>query len=204
MILTLKQAAEATGKSKPTLLRAIQSSKMSATRDEVTGDWRVDAAELHRVYPPTSSKPLRTDAVKNGVTTDATALRREIEVRDAELEALRQEREREREDARATIDDLRRRLDNMDDERRTVLRQLTALLTDQRAKAPDVMVTPPPTLAPIITPPPAADPVPAATPTTPAAPPARPNAAPVAVKVRPVRKPPKADMSWWRKMIGSR
>jgi hypothetical protein len=136
MILTLKQAAEATGKSKPTLLRAIQSSKISATRDEVTGDWRVDAAELHRVYPPVSSNPLRTDAVKSGVTVDEASLKREIEVRDQQFEALRHEREREREDAKATIDDLRQRLDREGEERRQAQTQLTALLTDQNQTRP--------------------------------------------------------------------
>ena len=43
----------------------------------------------------------------------------------------------------AVIDDLRERLDREGEERR----KLTAILTDQRAKAPEVIVTPAPTKA---------------------------------------------------------
>jgi anti-sigma factor RsiW len=47
-----------------------------------------------------------------------------------ELELLREERERERNQLNGQIDDLRRRLDSEAEERR----KLTALLTDQREK----------------------------------------------------------------------
>jgi hypothetical protein len=52
---TLKQAAAATGRERTTLLRAIQGGKLSATRDEATGSWLIEPAELHRVYPPAES-----------------------------------------------------------------------------------------------------------------------------------------------------
>ena len=48
------------------------------------------------------------------------------------IEALDTERDRERRDAQATIDDLRRRLDREAEERR----RLTLMLTDQRERAP--------------------------------------------------------------------
>ena len=47
MAYSLKQAAEATGKTRPTILRAIQKGKISAVRHEVTGAWQIDPAELH-------------------------------------------------------------------------------------------------------------------------------------------------------------
>jgi len=53
----------------------------------------------------------------------------------AQLEALREERERERRQLQATIDDLRGRLDEETAERRQSageIRRLTLLLTDQR------------------------------------------------------------------------
>lgn len=129
MAYTLKQAAEATGKSKPTILRAIQSHKLSATRDAVTQAWLIEPAELHRVYPPVTDKPVRNGEMTRDVIPDEmTSLRREISVRDEQLEALREERQRERQDAQITIDDLRHRLDAEAEERR----KLTALLTDQR------------------------------------------------------------------------
>jgi hypothetical protein len=58
----------------------------------MTQAWSIDAAELHRVYPPVSEKPLRTDVMTRGAVMDETAYRHEIEVRDQHLEALRQER----------------------------------------------------------------------------------------------------------------
>jgi hypothetical protein len=133
MPYSLKQAAEATGKSKPTILRAIQSSKISATRDANTQAWLIEPAELHRVYPVVSDEPLQIDAMtKDAIPGEMARLRREIEVRDEQLEALRQERQRERQDAQSAIDDLRRRLDREGEERR----KLTALLTDQRRREP--------------------------------------------------------------------
>src|SRR3954452_15954871 len=52
---TLRQAAKAAGKDRTTILRAILSGKLSATRDEATGSWLIEPAELHRLYPPTKS-----------------------------------------------------------------------------------------------------------------------------------------------------
>ena len=48
---TLGTAAKATGLNKSTVLRAIKSGKISAAKNE-HGEWQVDPAELHRVYPP--------------------------------------------------------------------------------------------------------------------------------------------------------
>jgi excisionase family DNA binding protein len=131
MLMTVKQAAEATGKSKPTILRAIQAHRISATKDELSGAWMIDPAELHRVYPPASAQPVRTEPMTQDASADeAASLRRE-------LATLTAEREREREQLQARIDDLSRRLDGEAAERR----RLTAILTDQRAQA---IITPPP------------------------------------------------------------
>ena len=50
MSYTLGEAARATGRNKSTILRAIKSGMMSATKS-ANGDWSIDAAELGRVYP---------------------------------------------------------------------------------------------------------------------------------------------------------
>ena len=50
----LLQAAEATGKHKTTIFKAIKSGKLSATQD-AHGEWKIDPAELHRVYQLQSS-----------------------------------------------------------------------------------------------------------------------------------------------------
>jgi hypothetical protein len=46
----LGQAARATGKAKPTIARAIQTGRISASRSD-DGSWAIEPAELHRVYP---------------------------------------------------------------------------------------------------------------------------------------------------------
>lgn len=50
MAYTLGQAAKACGKSKPTILQAIRTNRLSATKDAFDR-WQIDPAELHRVYP---------------------------------------------------------------------------------------------------------------------------------------------------------
>ena len=52
MPYSLAQAAKAVGRDRSTLSRMIKTGKVSATRDEATGGWLIDPAELHRVYPP--------------------------------------------------------------------------------------------------------------------------------------------------------
>ena len=53
MSYTLGEAARAVGKSKGTISKAIKSGKISAVKQE-NGSFRIEAAELHRVYPPVS------------------------------------------------------------------------------------------------------------------------------------------------------
>jgi hypothetical protein len=53
---TLGTAANACGLNKSTVLRAIKAGKISATRD-AHGQWQIDPAEMHRVYPPIASNP---------------------------------------------------------------------------------------------------------------------------------------------------
>ena len=153
MSYTVGQAAKATGKSKPTISRAIRTGIISATKNE-NGSYTIDPAELHRVFPP---KRLSSDETRDILRSETPALQVTLQ---REIELLREMLTSKD----AVIDDLRERLDREGEERR----KLTAILTDQRAKAPDVMVTPPPTSEAIITPPPpAADPAPAAAPAPP-------------------------------------
>ena len=110
MSYSLKQAAAATGKTKTTILRAIQTAKLSATKDAM-GAWQVDPAELHRVYPPIE------EAAAGQTQRNASEL----------YERLLTEKDQQ-------IASLTEQLKAADEERRTTLRQLTALLTDQRPK----------------------------------------------------------------------
>ena len=47
---SLKQAADAVGRGKPAILKAIKGGRISAHKDP-NGQWQIDPAELHRVYP---------------------------------------------------------------------------------------------------------------------------------------------------------
>ena len=150
--LSLLEASQRVGKSKPTILRAIQAGKISATRDEPTGEWRIEPAELFRVYAPVpegTSAPVQegddetprtiSTGERNALNfadtrTDARTTA-ELEALKRELEREKEERERERRDKDATIADLRTRLDASEEERRRKDTQLTALLTDQSRKA---------------------------------------------------------------------
>ena len=148
--LSLLEAAQRVGRSKPTILRAIQAGKISANRDEHTGEWRIEPAELFRVYPPLpegidasvqtgddeTSRTTSTDE-RNGLMTGDNS----TSVAVAELEAMKrqlnqecEERARERRQLEDTVSDLRRRLDASEEERRQKDAQLTHLLTDQREK----------------------------------------------------------------------
>ena len=132
---TLRQAAKSVGKDRTTILRAILSGKLSATRDEASGSWLIDAAELHRVYPPTdgTGESAEHHLVRSGVrSTAAQADIREMQIRLEAAEAgikLRDE----------VIADLRQQRDREAEERRQAQTQLaeahaklTAVLVDQR------------------------------------------------------------------------
>jgi hypothetical protein len=137
---TIGAAAKATGKAKSTISRDIDKGKISAVRNE-DGSYSIDPSELHRVYPPVSGG----NGSSNGLSNDLQPLSSPVGTggSDAELQHVRErlsvlegEREREREQLLEQIDDLRRRLDQSEQERRDKDRQLTALLTDQRQGKP--------------------------------------------------------------------
>ena len=58
MPYTLGQAAKECGRSKPTLLSAINKGRLAANRNE-RGEWQIDPAELERVYPPKGKTTVR-------------------------------------------------------------------------------------------------------------------------------------------------
>jgi hypothetical protein len=123
MSYTLGQAARAVGKSKPTIARAIQTGRLSASRTD-SGTFVIDPAELHRVF----------QVAGNGAGTMKQTVPGEPD--GTSQAALRVERDRlliEREDLRETIRDLRQRLDAESEERRRAQERLTALLTHRQA-----------------------------------------------------------------------
>jgi predicted site-specific integrase-resolvase len=124
MAYTLGEAAKATGISKAGLSRAIKRGAISAERQE-NGSYKIDPAELHRVYPPVAE-------IQPKEATDG----RELRAQNTELRARLEVATQRLTDKNEVIDDLRRRLDGSDEERRKVQAQLTALLTDPSQTRP--------------------------------------------------------------------
>ena len=130
MKYSLSDAAEATGKNRTTIQRAIKSGKISA-RKGASGAYEIDPAELHRIFPPATTQRDAQHHKSNGTQQPPIALGTSALARISELEkelAVAQSRsislEEQRLQMSETIDDLRRRLDRSED------RILT--LTDQR------------------------------------------------------------------------
>lgn len=114
---TLTDAMRETKRAKSTIIDAIKSGRMSASRDD-KGRYLIDPAELFRCYPKYGD---RTD-VKTDTVHETAQLTYQIS--ELKIESLIQQLERERELNR----DLARRLDEEALERR----KLTALLTHQQ------------------------------------------------------------------------
>ncbi len=134
--LSLREAAQHTGTSKSTILRAIQSGRLSAPRTDI-GGYDIDPAELFRVYPPspTGTVPDHSGPRNEGhgaaskTQQDAT----EIRIRNAGLEA-------EVKALREMVEEQRRRADEMREDR-----------DSWRGQAERLAIA-----APIVTPPPPA------------------------------------------------
>lgn len=80
MQYTAGQAAQATGKNIATITRAIKSGKISAQKD-ASGAWRIEASELHRVFP-LNAQDLRKPQMQN----DASPLQEQSKSQKAALE----------------------------------------------------------------------------------------------------------------------
>ena len=114
---SLAQAATAVGRNRSSILRAIKAGKISAVRDDASGEWRIEPAELHRLYPVTDelgdaqgNAQLRNDAAQ----VEICELRARLADKDDVIADLRAQRDR----AQAALTAAQERI--------------TALLTDQR------------------------------------------------------------------------
>jgi len=127
MSYTLGEAAKATGKSKPTIQRAIKSGKITAIKKD-DGSYSIEPSELHRVYPLKQGDSNSEPKVKQSVTPNINGeLQVELDALRKELESTAQERERERELMEQQIELYKERLARADKDKD----QLTALLTNQ-------------------------------------------------------------------------
>ena len=115
MKYTLSQAASATGKNKATIQRAIKKGAISALKN-TSGAYEIDPSELHRVFPATAQS-----VAQHHKSNDMQHPETGEDSLKSKLELLEAERERERDQMQATIDDLRKRLDRSEDRVATLL-----------------------------------------------------------------------------------
>jgi predicted site-specific integrase-resolvase len=94
--LTLAAAAAAAGVNETTLLRAIKAGKVSGNKDE-HGQWHVEPAELHRIYPPVTQQATAV------LEAEIAGLRQVGELLRGQVEATRQDRDRWAEAATAAL-----------------------------------------------------------------------------------------------------
>jgi hypothetical protein len=113
-VYTMGEAVRACGKSKPAIAKAIRTGRISATRAD-DGSYRIDPAELHRVYPVAGQL---FDPGKRGDTPADSPVDTGLLVELTKWRALAEERD-------AVIRDLRSRLDRETEERRRLIAVLT-------------------------------------------------------------------------------
>ncbi|WP_299855385.1 hypothetical protein [uncultured Roseobacter sp.] len=100
MTLSANQAAKEAGVAKKTLLEAIKTGRMSASKND-KGHWQIDPAELFRVFPKTGIEPVtETDTHppqktigNSALEVEVKMLREQLEFKDEILAEIRQERD---------------------------------------------------------------------------------------------------------------
>jgi len=110
---TLLEAAEAVGKSKQTIYRAVKSGKVSATKD-INNNYQIEPSELFRVFKPVA---------QNYTTKCNDPMQQEDAVKDMMIRQLQEQ-----------LDKTEKRLQESEQERRDTQEKLTLLLTNQSSK----------------------------------------------------------------------
>lgn len=128
MTFSLRTAAQQSGVSKSTILRAVKAGRLSATRTD-DGGYNIEPAELFRVYPPQQAERSSTDAMGQGApaTSDAGAPGATAATLAAEIAGLREILRR----ADAAADELRQDRDRW----RSMAENQQRLLADQRPRS---------------------------------------------------------------------
>ena len=97
--ITLRKAVEEFDVSRPTLTKALKSGKISGSKDS-KGVWQVDPSELSRVYKPRGKEQEtahKSEQVEN--TPDFNYLKGKVDALEAQVEDLKEQRDRAEERA---------------------------------------------------------------------------------------------------------
>jgi hypothetical protein len=89
--MSLSEAAKWAGKGRPAILKAIQKGTISARRDDA-GQWRIDPAELERVYPPGNGGNV-SEPVARSISEPAESREREIALLREIIDDLKKQRD---------------------------------------------------------------------------------------------------------------
>jgi len=116
--LTIAEAVKVSGRNRTTIFRAMKDGRLSYTANG-SGMRRIERSELDRVFPATEARTDAGNISHSGVLSVQLAAERE---KNLVLERMNE--------------DLRRRLDASEDERRNAQAQLTALLAAPRPSTP--------------------------------------------------------------------
>lgn len=121
MSLSAKEAADMVGMTKAGIIKAIGKGKISGTKDE-QGQWRIDPAELTRVYKPVDKgNDNQVKPVNDSLPFIDSGLQVKIDAQDEQIKLLRERL--------AAADEQNEKLLKMLNEQISTVRQLT----DQRA-----------------------------------------------------------------------
>lgn len=99
MLLTLGKAALEVGKSKPTILKALKTGRLSGTK--VGSEWQIESSELFRVYPPIAKVNENTSHQVNPPENpiEVAVLQAKLDAAHQQIEDLKEDREHWRQQA---------------------------------------------------------------------------------------------------------
>lgn len=138
MLFSLTQAAKASGKSKSVLSGAIQSGRISASRND-KGHWEIDAAELFRVYPQALAEPVLERGTraskKNGTVPpieplELKLLEQQVSAKDEKISFLQQQYEEKTAFFKSQLEEAKAR----ENELLAIVKNQTLLLTHEKER----------------------------------------------------------------------
>lgn len=99
MMLTLGKAALEVGKSKPTILKALKTGRLSGVK--IGAEWQIESSELFRVYPPIAKVNEKTSHQVNPPENpiEVAVLQAKLDAAHQQIEDLKEDREHWRQQA---------------------------------------------------------------------------------------------------------